>query len=224
MASKSGGQCFKVRTFSAPKPSTAMLAGMSLTQAGRPCAARVGRGSRPSSSGGQRKVTCMVGSHEDRRPRAFARLGRTGLGAKKFSVAGCTIRPGMGILSRRVKNITNACGGISKTTREEFMLDDNTFEDINEAKANMDHIYDQADPRAYFRELKKLGYAIPGVAKPIFQQLIAHLQDRQERAVRVLDLGCSYGVNAALLKHDLSMPDLYDHGAGKPWSRRHPSR
>lgn len=91
------------------------------------------------------------------------------------------------------------------------MLDDNTFEDINEAKANMGHIYDQADPRAYFRELKKLGYAIPGAAKPIFQQLIAHLQDRHERAVRVLDLGCSYGVNAALLKHDLSMPDLYDH-------------
>jgi len=27
----------------------------------------------------------------------------------------------------------------------------------------------------------------------------------------VLDLGCSYGVNAALLKHDLSMPELYDH-------------
>jgi hypothetical protein len=28
--------------------------------------------------------------------------------------------------------------------------------------------------------------------------------------VQVLDLGCSYGVNAALLKHDLTMPELYD--------------
>ena len=27
----------------------------------------------------------------------------------------------------------------------------------------------------------------------------------------VLDLGCSYGVNAALLKHDLSIGDLYEH-------------
>jgi hypothetical protein len=26
----------------------------------------------------------------------------------------------------------------------------------------------------------------------------------------VLDLGCSYGVNAALLKHDLSMRELYE--------------
>ena len=51
------------------------------------------------------------------------------------------------------------------------MAGDATFDDINETKANMDHIYDQADPRAYFRELKVLGYAIPDAAKPIFQKL-----------------------------------------------------
>lgn len=91
------------------------------------------------------------------------------------------------------------------------MSGDVAFEEINEAKANMDHVYDQPDPRAYFRELRRLGYAIPGHAKPIFQKLIAHLRRRPEDTVHVLDLGCSYGVNAALLKHDLSMPDLYDH-------------
>jgi len=92
---------------------------------------------------------------------------------------------------------------------------DTVFENINEAKANMDHIYDQPDPRAYSRELEKLGYSIPGVAKPIFQKLISHLQRQQDGTVRVLDLGCSYGVNAALLKHDLSMPALYEH-----WGQR----
>src|SRR5680860_798147 len=91
------------------------------------------------------------------------------------------------------------------------MTDDAAFEEINEAKADMDHIYNQSDPRAYFRELKKLGYAIPSAAKPIFQNLIGHLQQRQHDAVHVLDLGCSYGVNAALLKHNLSMPELYRH-------------
>jgi len=91
------------------------------------------------------------------------------------------------------------------------MSGDAAFSEINEAKTNMDDIYDQPDPRAYFRELKKLGYAIPGAAKPIFQKLIAHLQDRRDNAVHILDLGCSYGVNAALLKHDLSMPELYEH-------------
>ena len=84
-------------------------------------------------------------------------------------------------------------------------------DDMNEAKANMDHIYDQPDPRAYFRELRKYGYAIPGAAKPIFQKLISRLRRQRNDTVHLLDLGCSYGVNAALLKHDLSMPDLYDH-------------
>ena len=85
------------------------------------------------------------------------------------------------------------------------------FEDINEAKENMDYIYDQPDPRAYFRELNKLDYAIPDTAKPIIQKLIGHLQQRQNDTVHVLDLGCSYGINAAILKYDLSMDELYEH-------------
>ena len=89
------------------------------------------------------------------------------------------------------------------------------FRESNKAKANMDYIYDQPDPRAYFRELEKLDYAIPGGAKPVFQKLISHLQRLRNHAVHVLDLGCSYGVNAALLKYDLSMPELYEH-----WGRK----
>ncbi len=95
------------------------------------------------------------------------------------------------------------------------MSGDAAFEDINEAKASMDHIYNQPDPRAYFRELRKLGYVIPGLAKPIFQKLISHLRRRQDDTVHVLDLGCSYGVNAALLKHDLPMSELYEHWGDK---------
>lgn len=95
------------------------------------------------------------------------------------------------------------------------MIDDAAFDEINEAKANMDHIYDQADPRAYSHELNSVGYAIPSAAKPIFQELISRLKARADGSVRVLDLGCSYGINAALLKHDLSMSDLYDH-----WGRK----
>lgn len=85
------------------------------------------------------------------------------------------------------------------------------FEDINEAKENLDYIYDQPDPRAYFRELDKLDYAIPDTAKPIFQKLIGHLRQHRDNTIYVLDLGCSYGVNAAILKHDLSMDELYEH-------------
>lgn len=95
------------------------------------------------------------------------------------------------------------------------MSEDTTFQEINEAKVSMEDIYNQSDPRAYFRELNKLGYAIPDTAKPIFQKLIRHLQRDRDDTIHVLDLGCSYGVNAALLKHDLSMEELYDHWGQK---------
>lgn len=104
------------------------------------------------------------------------------------------------------------------------MSGDAAFDEINEAKSNMDHIYDQPDPRAYFRELRKLGYSIPGAAKPIFQKLIRHLRHRNSETVHVLDLGCSYGVNAALLKHDLSMLDLFDHWGGDALSEVTPEQ
>lgn len=91
------------------------------------------------------------------------------------------------------------------------MTGDGSFDEINEAKASMDHIYDLPDPRAYFRELKKLNYVIPGAAKPVFKDVISARRRRQRKPVCILDIGCSYGVNAALLKHDLSMPELYQH-------------
>ncbi len=89
------------------------------------------------------------------------------------------------------------------------------FSDINEAKADMGSIYDRHDPRVYFNTLQKLDYAIPVKAKPLFQKLISQLRrQREQDEICVLDLGCSYGVNAALLKHDLSMDELYDR-----WTR-----
>ena len=95
------------------------------------------------------------------------------------------------------------------------MTHDAVYEQINEAKANMDGIYDQEDPRAYFRELRKLNYEIPGAAKPIIQQLVRHLQIASEEPVHVLDVGSSYGVNAALIKYDMTMPELYAHWGAK---------
>ena len=90
------------------------------------------------------------------------------------------------------------------------MSSDTVFESINDAKTNMDCIYDRPGPRTYARDLEKLNYAIPDVAKPVFQKLISYRKQRQDDTVHVLDLGCSYGVNAALLKHDMSMPELYE--------------
>lgn len=77
-------------------------------------------------------------------------------------------------------------------------------------KASLDHIYTQPDPRTYFTTLRSLEYGIPQLAKPYFTDLIhRHQQARPGRVVRVLDIGCSYGINAALLNGDATMDELY---------------
>jgi hypothetical protein len=85
-----------------------------------------------------------------------------------------------------------------------------------QGKADFSHIYDQPDPRAYFRTLGELDYEIPQHAKPIFERLLDTLRPNRAAAnetPRVLDLCCSYGVNAALLRCDISLDDLFERYA-----------
>lgn len=77
-------------------------------------------------------------------------------------------------------------------------------------KITLDHIYDQDDPRAYFDTLRGLGYCIPQLAKPHFLRLIDNYRHtRGVDAPTVVDIGCSYGINAALLRCDASMSELF---------------
>lgn len=88
------------------------------------------------------------------------------------------------------------------------------FEALNEAKSNFDSVYNAADPRPYFRTLGRVDYAIPQNARPVFDALIAAIRaERVGDAMTVVDIGCSYGINAALLKHGLTLDDLYRHYA-----------
>ncbi|MBP2329701.1 carnitine O-acetyltransferase [Kibdelosporangium banguiense] len=81
-------------------------------------------------------------------------------------------------------------------------------------KASLDHIYTEPDPRAYFTTLRDLEYGIPQLAKPYFaDQIRRHRQVQPGRTPRILDLGCSYGVNAALLNGDATMDELYQRYA-----------
>ncbi|MEV0698896.1 hypothetical protein AB0I53_13405 [Saccharopolyspora sp. NPDC050389] len=72
-----------------------------------------------------------------------------------------------------------------------------------------DEIYDQPDPRAYFSSLGRFGYRTPHHAQPVFRRLLA--ERAMSGPVTVLDLCCSYGVNAALLNHHLTFDDLHTH-------------
>lgn len=85
-----------------------------------------------------------------------------------------------------------------------------------DGKVVLGQIYNQPDPRAYYSTLRQLDYVIPGEAAPVFRELIAaRRQMREAREVSLLDLGCSYGVNAAILKHGLPLDALYQRYGGE---------
>ncbi|MFF4183423.1 hypothetical protein ACFYZ9_09545 [Streptomyces sp. NPDC001691] len=72
-----------------------------------------------------------------------------------------------------------------------------------------DDVYDRPDPRAYFQALGPLEYRTPGHAQQIFRRLRAALGTAGPADLTVLDLCCSYGINAALLNHDVTLEELY---------------
>lgn len=80
------------------------------------------------------------------------------------------------------------------------------------SKADFEHIYTAPDPRAYFRTLGALDYQIPSHGARVFTQLAEYLSEARDLdSVRLVDLCCSYGVNAALLKHDATFPELVEY-------------
>ncbi|WP_405458834.1 hypothetical protein OG786_17080 [Streptomyces sp. NBC_00101] len=76
-----------------------------------------------------------------------------------------------------------------------------------------DDAYNQPDPRAYFRDLGPWGYQTPHHAQSVFRRLLTALRtgSPEAPAPTVLDICCSYGINAALLNHHLTLSDLYTH-------------
>jgi SAM-dependent methyltransferase len=82
------------------------------------------------------------------------------------------------------------------------------FVAINSTKANFDDIYVKADPRAYFSVLGALDYMIPDVAAPIVRQIISAYARRYGRKPRVLDVGSSYGINAAVHRFPMTFATL----------------
>ncbi len=80
------------------------------------------------------------------------------------------------------------------------------YDCANDRKAKFEDIYNAPDPRNYYTTLRKLDYQIPTNAKPVFKQIIDLLEI--SGSINVVDVGCSYGVNAAMLKYDLTFEEL----------------
>ncbi|GAA3379300.1 class I SAM-dependent methyltransferase [Streptomyces sannanensis] len=91
----------------------------------------------------------------------------------------------------------------------------------NGGKTRFEDIYDQQDPRAYFSRLAPLVYEIPHHAQAVFRRTYAErtAAGATGAPTAVLDLCCSYGINAALLNHDLTLAELYDHYTGPEAAR-----
>lgn len=84
-------------------------------------------------------------------------------------------------------------------------------------KSRFDDIYDQPDPRAYFARLAPLEYEIPHHAQAVLRRAAAErdaVADGTPGRPAVLDVCCSYGINAALLNHDVTLAELYAHYTG----------
>ncbi|MFE5868193.1 hypothetical protein ACFQ6V_05980 [Streptomyces roseifaciens] len=75
---------------------------------------------------------------------------------------------------------------------------------------SFDKIYDQPDPRAYFTVLGPLEYQTPHHAQSVFRRMAETLGGPPgDEPPTVVDICCSYGINAALLNHDVTLDELY---------------
>jgi SAM-dependent methyltransferase len=83
-------------------------------------------------------------------------------------------------------------------------------------KIVLNDIYDASDPSSYYLTLGRLDYVIPEAARAVFSSLIDALRAaRKLERVKIADIGCSYGVNAAILKYDISFSELTARYAAK---------
>ena len=96
--------------------------------------------------------------------------------------------------------------------------DHDTFE--LKHKDDFDQVYDLDDPRPYYQGLRPADYRMPGVVAAWLRAKRAAIAAARGRSgrLRLLDFACGYGAVGALLRHDLSMQDLYRHYAGG-WAR-----
>ena len=93
--------------------------------------------------------------------------------------------------------------------------------DLPRHKDDFDRVYDLEDPSPYFNALRPAGYRMPevlaGALKAIHRAVCAARDTGG--TLRVLDFACGYGAVGALLRHAISMPELYARYAERRWQR-----
>jgi len=85
-----------------------------------------------------------------------------------------------------------------------------SYEVPNATKATFDECYRSPTPANYCAEMSRVGYEIGDRANPYFSAAAGELQRAlgDDLPVVGLDLGCSYGIGAALLNHTVSFGQM----------------
>ncbi len=78
----------------------------------------------------------------------------------------------------------------------------------HDVREEYEQVYAEPDPRAYFRVLHGLDYRIPELARTVFRDIIQAAAEARSEKPKVFDLGCGFGINAALLRYPIDMNRL----------------
>ena len=86
-------------------------------------------------------------------------------------------------------------------------------------KDDFDRVYNLEDPSPYFTALRPSDYRMPEILVRVLKAV--HLPVCAARSsgdtLRVLDFACGYGTIGALLRHDVSMAELYARYGERHW-------
>lgn len=109
----------------------------------------------------------------------------------------------------------NLRSGFTGSAPREFVLTSSEKAMRTAGKRSFDNIYDQPDPVDYFSALKPLRYLAPHHGQSVFRAAAKALSRmRGRKPVEMLDLCTGYGVNGALINHDITMDDIYRQTTG----------
>ncbi len=75
-------------------------------------------------------------------------------------------------------------------------------------KKDFTNIYVQETPTPYLEEMNNLKYRIADQTKPLYTHIAERMVNQQKTPIKILDIGSSYGINSALMKHGLTTSDL----------------
>jgi len=92
-----------------------------------------------------------------------------------------------------------------------------SYDNANEVKASFDDVYIAPTPHPYIALMAKNGYEISEQARPYCTAAAGLLREHNGNAwpVQMLDVGCSYGIGAAVVKYGCRFDEIVDFFASR---------